>query len=230
MSLEEQIYTRKSCRKYFDDEIDMNLIHNFMSSVKPLNDDIEYSYEILPGSDVNVRTRWSAPYYLAIFSEKNENYGENVGFVFQQLSLYLQSIGIGSCWVGLASPKQKDSNFVISMSFGKSNDMIRNRNGFKRKKLSEISDVEDERLIPAQLAPSAINSQPWFFRHSDDCFDVFQVKQNIFKRKILEKWNPIDVGISLAHLYVANLDTFEFYRKNEFEDIKGYTYVGSIKI
>ena len=38
------------------------------------------------------------------------------------------------------------------------------------------------------------------------------------------------MGIALAHLYVANPETFEFYIKNEFEDIKGYSYVGSIKI
>ena len=36
MNLKEQIYTRKSCRKYCDDEIDMELIHEFMSNVKPL--------------------------------------------------------------------------------------------------------------------------------------------------------------------------------------------------
>ena len=48
------------------------------------------------------------------------------------------------------------------------------------KRLSKISDIEDERLIPAQLAPSAINSQPWYFKHTSDGFDVYQIKQNIF--------------------------------------------------
>lgn len=230
MNLEEQIYIRKSCRKYLDDEIDMEIIHDFMSSVKPLNRNIHYHYDILAREEVNVRNRWSAPYYLALYSEKKENFGENIGFVFQQLSLYLQSIGIGTCWVGMDSPKKKNSDFVIAISFGKSGNMNRNIEDFKRKKLSEISDFEDERLIPAQLAPSAVNSQPWFFKHCGDHFDVFQVKQNILKRQIFKKWNPIDMGIALAHLYVANPETFEFYIKNEFEDIKGYSYVGSIKI
>ena len=65
-------------------------------------------------------------------------------------------------------------------------------------------------MIPAQLAPSAINSQPWYFKHTDDGFDVYQLKQNIFKRQILKKLNSIDVGIVLAHMYVANENTFEF--------------------
>ena len=230
MNLKEQIYIRKSCRNYLDDEIDMDVIHNYLSSVKPLNDDIEYSYKILPNEKVNIRTRWSAPYYLALFSEKKDNYLENIGFVFQQLSLYLQSIGIGSCWVGLASLKEKRDDFIIAISFGKSDKMTRQLSGFKRKSLLEISDFEDERLIPAQLAPSAINSQPWYFKHTSLGFDVYQKKQNILKRQVLKKWNPIDVGIALAHMYVANRDSFEFFKRSDFENIKGYTYVGSIKI
>ena len=229
MNLEKQIYIRKSCRNYLDDEIDINIIHDFMNSAKLLNDDINYHYEILKLDEVNNRARFSAPYYLAIYTDKKENYMD-MGFIFEQLCLYLQSIDIGNCWVGLASPKKKNSDFVISISFGKSDNMTRDLSQFKRKSLSKISDMEDERLIPAQLAPSAINQQPWYFKHTDDGFDVYQVKHNIIKRQIVKKWNPIDVGIALAHMYVANEDTFEFYRKADFENIKGYIYVGSIKI
>ena len=229
MNLEEQIYVRKSCRKYLDDEMDMNPIHEFMSHVKPLNDDIYYHYDILTLDEVTNRARFSAPYYLAVYVDKKENYMD-MGFIFQQLGLYLQGIGIGSCWVGLASPKKKSPDFVISIAFGKSDDLTRSRDKFKRKSLSEICDAEDERLVPAQLAPSSINSQPWYFKHSDDGFDVYKAKQNIIKRQFMKKWNSIDVGIALAHLYVSNEDTFEFNKKANFEDVKGHTYVGSIRI
>lgn len=230
MNLEEQIYVRKSCRKYLDGEIDMDGIHEFISSAKALDDSINYHYEILPRSEVKVRIPWSSPYYLAIYSEKKGDYLENVGFVFQQLSLYLQSQGIGNCWVGMASPKRNSWDFVIAISFGRSNDISRGLSNFRRKPLAKISDMPDDRLIPAQLAPSAINSQPWYFKHSGDGFDVYQIKQNIVRRQILKRWNPIDVGISLAHMYVSNEDTFEFFKKSDFENIKGYTYTGSFKI
>ena len=228
MNLEKQIYHRKSCRKYLEDEIDMDLIHEAMSKVKPLND-VSYHYEILTPDKINNRARFSAPYYLALYTDKKENH-INIGFIFEQLCLYLQSIGIGNCWVGLASPKKKSPDFVITIAFGKSNDCTRDISSFKRKKLDEISDFADERLIPAQLSPSAINAQPWYFKHSDEGFDVYQTKQNIIKRQFIKKWNPIDVGIALAHMYVANEDTFEFYEKSDFEDIKDHTYIGSIKI
>lgn len=229
MDLASQIFIRKSCRKYLDDEIDMSQIHEFMSTVKPLIPEINYSYKILTRDEVSLKTRWSAPYYLAIYSDKKENYGLNIGFIFQQLSLYMQSLNIGSCWVGMGSVKEKNPEFVILMSFGKSNDLKRDISKFKRKSLSKISDIEDEKLKVAQLAPSAVNSQPWYFKHTDEGYDVFKVKHNIVKRKILGKWNDIDVGIALSHLYVSNKDTFQFKLKNK-SDLKGYIYTGSLKI
>lgn len=229
MDLASQIYVRKSCRNYLDDEIDFNPINEFISKAKVLNSNIDYYYKILTKNELSIRTRWKAPYYLVLYAEKKENYGVNLGFIFQQLSLYMQSIGIGSCWVGMANVKQKDPNFVIAIAFGKSNDLTRDISKFKRKKLSEISDTEDERLIPAQLAPSAVNSQPWYFKHANKGFDVYKTKHNIVKQKIIGKWNDIDMGIALSHLYVSNPDTFEFEFKNK-EDIKGYTYFGSLKI
>ena len=230
MNLVNQIYLRKSCRKYVDDVIDMEPIHDFIAHVKPLNSEISYRYKILKKDEVKIKTPWSAPYYLALYSERKENYLENIGFIFQQVSLFLQSIDIGSCWVGMASVKKKDPDFIILIAFGKSDNKTRDVADFKRKKLSEISDFADENLIPAQLAPSAINSQPWYFKHSGNGFDVYQVKQNILKRQILKKWNPIDIGIALAHMYVANEKTFKFNIKTDFEKIKGYTYIGSFEI
>ena len=230
MDLESQIYVRKSCRSYDDSQMDMAPIREFIKAAKPLDDTIRYRYEILRNDELNLKTRWSAPYYLALFSERKGCYKENIGFIFQQASLFMQSIGIGSCWVGLASLKQKDSEFIIVIAFGKSDDNSRDLDGFKRKKLAEISDFEDERLVPAQLAPSAINAQPWYFKHTEDGFDVYQQKQNIIKRQFIKKWNPIDVGIALAHMYVANEDTFQFEVKSSHEKLKGYDYTGSIKI
>ena len=229
MDLASQIYIRKSCRKYLDDEIDFNPINEFISKVKPLNQDITFRYEILKREEVKLKTRWSAPYYLALYSEKKDNYRANIGFIFQQVSLFLQSIDIGSCWVGMGSIKENNPEFIILIAFGKSDDITRERSKFKRKELTKIADKEDKRLIPAQLAPSAINSQPWYFKHSDDGFDIYQIKNNVIKRKLIGKLNDIDMGIVLSHLYVSNPDTFEFEFKNK-DDIKGYTYFGSLKI
>lgn len=44
----------------------------------------------------------------------------------------------------------------------------------------------------------------------------------------MESLNKIDIGICLAHLYIANKDNFSFKTMTN-KQIKGYTYVGSIK-
>ena len=229
MDLADQIYKRKSCRKYLNDKIDLTTIEEFLSNVNPLISEIDYSYDILTSDNVSSKMIWNSPHYLAIYSERKENYGVNVGFVFEQVSLFMQSIGIGSCWVGMGSPKEENPDFVILMAFGKSNNFERDVTQFKRKNLSEITDINDERLEPARLAPSAINMQPWYFKHSEEGFDVFKVKHSFLKRKIVARWNDIDIGIALAHMYVSNPDTFNFEFKNK-EDIKGYAYIGSLKI
>ena len=229
MDLKAQIYKRKSCRKYQDVEIDLTAIEEFLSNVNPLISEIDYSHDILTQDEVSSKMMWSAPYYLAIYSDKKENYGINVGFIFEQVSLFMQSLDIGSCWVGMGSPKEEKAGFVILIAFGKSDNFTRDISQFKRKNLSEIADVADERLEPARLAPSAINMQPWYFKQSNDGFDVFKIKHNFVKRKIVARWNDIDVGIALAHLYVSNPDSFKFEIKNK-KDIKGYAYIGSIEI
>lgn len=229
MNLENQIYRRKSCRNYADSKISTEEIENYINTIKALNPNINYRYEILNKEAISSKMPWSAPYYIAIYSEKKENYGVNIGFIFQQACLYMQSIDIGSCWVGMGTVKRKDPEFIILIAFGKSDDITRDITMFKRKKLSEISDIEDERLKPAQYAPSAVNSQPWYFTHDGEELNIYKAKHNIIKRKILGKWNDIDIGIALSHLYVANKDTFQFEYKNK-KDLSKYTYMRSLKI
>lgn len=38
------------------------------------------------------------------------------------------------------------------------------------------------------------------------------------------------MGIAISHMYIANENTFEFKIKDNFDELKGYTYIGSIKI
>lgn len=137
----------------------------------------------------------------------------------------------------MASPKRyknpdKSQKFIITIAFGKSNkDIYRDLDQFKRKELDEISDEADEKLIPARLAPSAMNSQPWYFTHNDDgSYDLYRVKVGLLRSKFIGRWNKIDNGIALAHLYVSNPDRFKFYMKDDPEELKGYVYDGTFEI
>ena len=240
MNLEETIYKRQSIRSYESTALDseeLDEIRNFIDNAKELNPNIKWSYEILPTENISTMMRWKAPHYIAIFSEEKENYYQNIGFIFQQVDLFLQSKGIGTCWIGMGSPKNyknpdESQKFIIIISIGKpKGNLYREIDQFRRKSLEDISDKIDERLVPAQYAPSASNTQPWYFTHNEDgSYDLYRVKGNMLRKRIYGKWNQIDVGIALAHLYVANSDSFKFYRKENSKELKGHIYEGSFEI
>lgn len=240
MNLEDLIYKRQSIRAYDDTPLGdetLDEIRDFIDNAKELNPNIEWSYEILPTVNISTMMRWKAPHYIAIFSQEKENYYQNVGFIFQQADLFLQSKGIGTCWIGMGNPKNyenpdKDQKFIIIISLGKSKgNLYRAIDQFKRKGLEEISDKVDERLVPAQFAPSAANSQPWYFTHNEDGgYDLYREKRGMLRDRFFGKWNRIDTGIALAHLYVSNPDTFKFHMKENPKELKGYFYDGSFEI
>ena len=70
-----------------------------------------------------------APYYISLSSEKKDDYLLNAGYIMQQLSLYIESKGLGTCFMGGASPGWGLKNtmrfdYVISLAFGKSKEPL----------------------------------------------------------------------------------------------------------
>ena len=239
-SLYDMIYQRKSFRKYKDipvDEETLNKVFDFIKSAKSLYPEIKVAAEILKREQIRTIMSWMPPQCIAIYSEEHEWDLENAGFIFQQVDLYLQSLGLGACWVGLGRPKgtavrnkENDGKFVILLTIGYPEESLRNDvSQFKRKSLAEISDVVDETLEPARLAPSAVNSQPWYFVHEGEVYHLFRTKPGLIKGRSLNDFNRIDVGIVLAHMYIAHSDTFSFYR-GEYPEWKNGIYIGIFSI
>ena len=240
MNLTEMIYRRKSVRSFTNglvsDEI-LNKIEEFVASAKPLYPEIKVKMEIVPRNQVKCICPWTTQQLITIFSEDKPGYLENVGFIFQQLDLYIQSIGIGTCWLGMGTltaedvfekQRQDGLKYVMMIAFGhpKGKALRDGKTDFKRKPLGEISDLEDECLEPARLAPSSVNSQPWYFAHEENVIHVYCMHKGLLN-KTLGNTNQLDVGIALAHMYVANKDTFSFKKLDQHKDIKNCTYIGS---
>ena len=49
-------------------------------------------------------------------------------------------------------------------------------------------------------------------------------------RKVPKYMNLIDIGIALAHIFVSNTETFEFFKVDNPPEKLGYKYVGSFRI
>lgn len=242
MELKEMIYKRKSIRSYTGElvnDVTLHQIQKFASGLKPLYPNIKTEFKIVEKDHVKCILPWLPPQLIAIFSEDKEGAYENAGFLFQQMDLYLQSIGLGTCWLGMGKMSAQDltavqtsdnMKFIMLLAFGypSGNALRSDVSEFKRKPLAEISDQEDKKLEPARLAPSSVNSQPWYFTHEDDKIHVYCTNPKLLK--YLGNMNRIDIGIALAHLYVTNTEKFQFFHSDPKTPIKGFYYVGSFTL
>ncbi len=227
MTLNEMIYHRKSCRSFTGKPVEAETIEKILSfEMKPLDPQIRVHWDIVQRNQVKCICPWTTPQLIAIYSEEAEGYLENIGFLFQQMDLYLQTLGLGVCWLGMGRMNPKTTSqvegmkFVIMLAFGhpKGDQLRHDLKSFKRK--TQIADTLDPRLEPARLAPSAVNSQPWYFTHEGDVIHAYCNK----------KGTRLDAGIALAHLFVANAETFRFFKAENVVEVSGYGYVGSITL
>lgn len=239
----EMIYKRKSFRSYTGEPVDeatIQKIQEFTASIKPLYPDIKVRSEIVSKEEVRCILPWLTPQLIAIFTEDKEGALENVGFMYQQLDLYLQSIGLGVCWLGMGMLRRKTVAemcqdgmkcvMLLTVGYQKGDALRSDVSEFKRKALSDIADAADERLEPARLAPSSTNSQPWYFTHEGNSIHAYCSLKGFLRAKILGDMNRMDMGIALAHMYVANPDTFQFFKAQQIQEVKDCKYIGSFTL
>lgn len=236
------IFRRKSVRRYDMTPLGSSVLDEVSGLINDLKAlfDIKTDISIVPGDRIRGLFAIRAPHYLVFYSEAREGYLENSGFMLQQMDLALSSMGLGSCWVGLAKPPEEmftkhGMEFVIAMAFGRpaGSPHRASISEFSRKPLDRISNVhEDPVLEAARLAPSSVNSQPWYFVRSGSDIHVYCVRPGRLKALIYSKLNRIDVGIACCHIWLAALKQDKkpvLERKTEIPgESEGYEYVLTI--
>jgi nitroreductase len=227
------IRKRKSVRKYDMTPLDavvLDKVKAQISKVKPLYPDIEYSIDIT--SKTKGLFNIKAPHYLVFRSEIKDGAYENIGFIGQQLDLFLSESMIGSCWLGVTKPSEKEDSTLppmICISFGNSAEPVhRELSEFKRKPLAEICEGTDERLEAARLAPSATNSQNWYFVAEDGKIHCYRKKSGSLLRTLYNRLHAIDMGIAICHI-AQESDSFEFVQDSKALSIDGYVYAGTVQ-
>ncbi|NLZ25634.1 MAG: nitroreductase [Clostridiales bacterium] len=226
----EFIEKRKSVRKFKNQALDektLELIKARIKTIGPLFKDDNYEITLNEEKISENESR----YFLAFFGEENEKTLENIGFIGEQISLYLTSIGIGSYFKMAGKPKVKLSSklkYIISMPLGlPAEPLFRNKDEFKRKSLTEISEGEDERIEAARLAPSAINAQGWYFIAKDGLIHCYRKKPNPLLTFFKNISDFIDMGIALSHIYLES-DSFRFKKMDDAPLKTGYQYIGTV--
>ena len=237
MQLKDMIFLRRSVRAFTDEKVDaatLDKIAAFIDAAKPLLGGIRVKWEFVKRDQVRCIFPWTTDYSIAMYTEDAPGALENVGFIFQQADLYIASLGLGACWLGMGRMKgdvQKDGlRFVMMLTFGhpKGSGRRNSISEFKRKSLKEISDTDDIRLESARFAPSSVNSQPWRFTHEGEIIHAHCAKGSL--SFAISEMNRVDMGIALAHLYVSSPESFEFFRMKGVSSPKGCSYTGSFRM
>jgi nitroreductase len=244
--LYDAILKRKSIRNYDSTPLGQNLLDEVaenLRNLRSMTNKIKTEFKIISPNEVR-RAMKKAPHYIAAFSEAEDGYQANVGFMLQQMDLYFSATGLGSCWLGIPVPTKEvieSSNleYVILMSFGNSTETLHRTSvsEFKRKTLSEITDIEgaDELLESARLAPSAINRQSWYFTGTKNLIQAYSLKPGFIKNLLGGKFNPINVGIAICHLQVAaehfgRKTAIVFEEEKDRKPPRDSKYIASLKI
>ena len=251
MTLYEAIFRRKSIRKFRQDEIDertLEKIRRFGEDIMGIYPDIPVSWKMFRAGERRLKGLFlvKAPWYMVIYSQALEGYQENAGYLMEQMSLYMHTLGIGSCYQGAAMLGGKEKTElcpVMIMAFGRPAEPLeRSREDFKRLELKKLMSVrgnfgkvQRKLLEPARLAPSAMNLQPWRFVVTDNRIHLFVKKPGKLGYTTQQNFNLFDAGISFAHMLITAEELWmdvEFQKLDSIleKDFQNFRYVGSIVI
>ena len=202
MTLYKTIFVRRSVRQYDSmllDEAVLSEIRNYLDSVKQVSNQ-PARFEIVGNEELKGGL---APYAILAYADDSDFSYVNIGYTLQGVDLYLQSIGYGSVWCGMAKPKETAADYRILLGFGKTGAPLRNGDeGFKRKKITDISNENNMVAQAARLAPSAVNLQPWKLVFADGSVTVKSNVRGIGK-VLPGRLYLFDLGIVLKHVELA---------------------------
>ena len=214
-SLYEMIFKRRSFHLFRNagdakiSEAELAGIPDAWSGFSPLHPEIRTGIRIVPGEETTCRR--GQEYSVLLYSEKSEGYLQNIGYLGEQLDLYLVSKNIGTLWFGIGKAEEISYNgldFIIMIAIRKiadpslfRKDMFRS----KRKSAEEIWKGETIEGITdiVRFAPSACNTQPWLVENDGE-LRVYRYKKpgkrGIMPADKVSYYNRIDIGIFLCFL------------------------------
>lgn len=227
--LYQMIFKRKSFHLFRNigeehiSEIELKEIETYFAKLKPLVKDIHVKLKIVKDSTTCKRGQ---EYCILFYSEKKENYLQNIGYLGEQLDLFLVSKNIGTLWFGIGKvqePMLDGLDFVIMMAIAKVDSADKFRKDMFKSKRKEVKEIwnGDHYLEIAEIvrfAPSACNLQPWMVETAEKELKVFRYRKTgkfgIMPRNMVIYYNQIDIGIFLCFLELCMDEKQIKYHRN----------------
>ena len=126
--MEEQLYQmifkRKSFHLFKDigkiSAEELQDIEAAFQTCKPLAEDIRVDMKIVPAEKTSCKR--GEEYCILLYSQQKAHFLQNIGYLGEQLDLYLASRNIGALWFGIGKTEEKSDNgldFVIMIAIAK---------------------------------------------------------------------------------------------------------------
>ena len=207
------IFTRKSIRKYAETP----LTPAQLSIVKA---EIQRAVPLLPGEQSKLELGESREGWRVYgYCENTPLSNANLGFLLQQLDLALHLQSLGRLWFGMGrEPRdskpprgsvlsEKGLSYAMCLKVGVAAEPIarENTDEFDRRPIASVIDEDDLYALfePVRLAPSARNSQPWYFTEDDDKVYVWRRQPKLLDKLLIDRMNWLDMGIALCHAVLS---------------------------
>ena len=226
--LYKEIFRRKSFhtfRERNDELISEEEINDIYSAYKRFDrlNDIKTDIKIVRAEQTTCHR--NAEYCIMMFSEIKDGYLQNIGYIGEQLDLYLVSKNIGSLWFGIAKSDEvyNDLNYVIMIAIAKVDSFRKDMFKSKRKELDTIwigDDLGIGNIV--RFSPSACNSQPWYVENIDNSLHIYRKsksgKVGIVPKNASIYYNQIDIGIFMCILEICLLNEGYKYSRTIYKD------------
>ena len=180
------IFKRKSFHIFRDvgnesiSKDELNDIQSAYSEVTPLDPGIKTAIHIVPEKETNCKR--GGEYCILLYSEKKDGYLQNIGYLGEQLDLYLVSRNISKYRKDMFKSKRKSAEEI-----------------WEGEQIPGVSDI-------VRFAPSACNSQPWYVKNDGE-LSVYRYKKpgkrGIMPANKVSFYNRIDIGIFICFMDIC---------------------------
>lgn len=217
MSEIDAIKERHSVRNYEAKKIEADKVEKIRAKIEELNKEgnLHLQFMVDAGKTYNklfnkVAGLGSAPSVIACVGIDDETLEQRVGYYGEKLVLFIQELGLNSCWAGTFNQKNigaevgDGEKLVISIAVGYGKDKGKPH---KSKSPEQVIEAKGDRpywfnkgVDMALLAPTAINQQKFTIRLNEDESVDFVDKGGIFSQ--------VDLGIVRCHFEIGAEKSF----------------------
>ena len=218
MTLLEAVSARHSVRKYVDKELSADIIAALQDKIAECNKVGNLNIQLVQNETRAFTGMLSygqfsgVKNYFVMVGKKSKDLDERVGYYGEQLVLFVQTLGLNTCWVGLSYRKVpeaynvgKDEKLVcmIALGYGETQGV-----SHKIKDVEDVSNASDitpswfkRGVEAALLAPTAVNQQKFSFEYVGvkDNWHIVKARKGFS----IIGYTGIDLGIVKCHFMIA---------------------------